>query len=60
MATPFPLNTPCDLWLPCLDRKRAMVRWSRDGVTGLMFAHPIAFRDFACWRQAVAAQADES
>lgn len=49
-------NTPCDLWMPSLDRKRGLVRWSRDGVAGLMFADPIKFRDFACWRQALARQ----
>jgi len=56
----YPPNTPCDLMLPALERKRGLVRWARDGVAGLMFTDPIPFRDFACWRQALARQAFES
>ncbi|WP_404714172.1 PilZ domain-containing protein [Sphingomonas sp. MMS24-J13] len=47
----FRPDMTCDLWLPSLDRKRALVRWSRAGTAGLMFAAPIPFRDFASWRR---------
>jgi len=56
----FPPNAICDLWLPLLDRKRGLMRWCRDGTAGLMFAEPIAFRDFAAWRQTLAAQAEQA
>jgi hypothetical protein len=58
IAASFRADTTCDLWLPSLDRKRALVRWTHDGAAGLMFAAPIPFRDFASWRQLLAAEAD--
>jgi len=53
---PFRPVVPCDMWLPALDRKRVLVRWTRGGTAGVMFADPIAFREFASWRRALAAR----
>lgn len=43
------LEQGCEIMLPGLKRK-AVVRWQREGAVGLMFAEPLTYSDFVQWR----------
>ena len=50
----LPAELPCELALPALGHRAAVVRWYRGGSAGLMFVDPLSYPDFASWRQALA------
>ncbi len=50
----LPPDLPCELALPSLRDRPAVVRWCRAGSAGLMFETALSFAEFALWRQALA------
>ena len=41
----------CEIALEGLGRRKAIVRWYRNGEAGVMFVQPMAYPEFAAWRQ---------
>ena len=44
----------CEIRIPQFDRHGVIVRWSRDGESGLMLVQPMTYIEFAAWRQRLA------
>lgn len=44
----------CEIRIPHFDRHGVIVRWSRDGESGLMLMQPMTYTEFAAWRQRLA------
>jgi hypothetical protein len=48
---PIPLGAMCELRMPGIEPRRALVRWNRDSYAGLQFALPMTYQEFAAWRR---------
>jgi hypothetical protein len=44
----------CEIALEGLGRRKAIVRWYRNGAAGVMFLQPMSYPEFAAWRQMLA------
>jgi hypothetical protein len=48
----------CEIALEGLGRRKAIVRWFRNGEAGVLFVQPMTYPEFAAWRQMLARVGD--
>lgn len=48
------LGARCEIALEGLGRRKAIIRWYRNGEAGVMFVQPMTYPEFAAWRQMLA------
>lgn len=47
------LGARCEIALEGLGRRKAIIRWYRNGEAGVLFVQPMTYPEFAAWRQMV-------
>jgi hypothetical protein len=50
-ADPIAPDTPCQVTLPLMGPRPAMIRWQRTGLVGVQFGHALPFAEFGRWRR---------